>query len=495
MGYDGLFVGEPDDADTRTGTATEVSMHENSALLPVTAAVLAGGRSQRMGVDKTLLPFDGEPLVRRVAELAGQVCDNVMVVTNRPEAMTEANLPPSVRVLADEIAYQGPLGGLITALENAEHDWVLALAADMPWLEPRVINALWDARDGAQVVLPTSEKGPEPLLALYHKSCLPEARRVLESGRRRLVAMLPNVKTIEVSLDTLRKVDPGLRSLVNVNTPEELLEVRDEASGMSRETPPRVAIFEVAARRGSRGMPSERPITVFLNDEEIATTQGSPEDLADLGVGFLVAEGFLTDREALQGIDVDQKRGLVYVRSTEQAPADVAERKRYVTSGCGKGVTFASVGHARGIEPVISDTSVDCEAIYTMMGQLARSAEKYRDTGGMHSCGLGVGGSLVLTREDVGRHNALDKLFGRAWLDRLPTKDAVLLTTGRISYEMAVKAAKAQVPVVASRTAVTDLAAEVAERAAITLVGYARGGKMVVYTHSQRITTAEEDNA
>jgi FdhD protein len=239
-------------------------------------------------------------------------------------------------------------------------------------------------------------------------------------------------------------------------------------------------------------MPSERPITVFLNDEEIATTQATPEDLSDLGAGFLLSEGFITDRDALASVDVDHKRGLVYVRSAEEAPADVAERRRYVTSGCGKGLTFASVGHARGIEPVVSDMTVSSEAIYELMGELARSAAAYRDTGGMHSCGLGVDGALAVVREDVGRHNALDKLFGRAWLDRVPTRDAVLLTTGRISYEMAVKAAKAKVPVVASRTAVTDLAAEVAERAGITLVGYARGGKLVVYTNPHRITGAEE---
>ncbi len=465
-------------------------MGEHSCI-PVTAAVLAGGRSQRMGVDKTLLNIDGEPLVRRVAELAAQVCGKVMVVTNRPEAIAEAGLPANVRVLTDEVAYQGPLGGLVTALEVAEDDWVLALAADMPWLEPRVIRALWDARDGAQVVLPSSEKGPEPLLALYHKSCLPEARRVLASGRRRLVAMLPAVKCVEVSLDTLRAVDPGLRSLVNVNTPEELLEMRDAASGTTGIPATHVSVVEIGMRR-SQGMPSERPITIFLNDEEIATTQGTPEHLADLGAGFLVSEGFITDRDALSGIDVDQKRGLVYVRTSEQAPADVAERKRYVTSGCGKGVTFSSIGHARGIEPVLSSMTVGSDEIYDLMGQLARAAEAYRDTGGLHSCGLGVNGKLVLSREDVGRHNALDKLLGRAWLDGVSTRDAILLTTGRISYEMAVKAAKAKVPVVASRTAVTDLAADIAERSAITLIGYARGGKLVVYTHPQRIVTSEE---
>jgi FdhD protein len=444
-----------------------------------------------MGVDKTLLPFDGEPLVRRVVEAAGQICSNVVVVTNRPEAMADAGLPAGVPVLADEVAYQGPLGGLATALDASTEEWVLALAADMPHVEPAFVRALWDARGDGQVVMPVSEKGPEPLLALYHTSCLPEARRVLASGRRRLIAMLPAVRLVEVPLEALREADPELRSLRNVNTPEELAEVRDSVEDTAETGPVRLSVIEVGTRR-PRGMPSEHPITVYVNDTEIATMQATPEDLEELAIGFLVAEGMLADRSALRGIDVDHKRGLVYVRTSEEAPEDIAERTRYITAGCGKGVTFASVGHARGLEPITSRVVVDSETVYDMMGQMARGANAYRDTGGMHACALGVDGRVVLVREDVGRHNALDKLFGRAWIDGLDTSDSVLLTTGRISYEMAVKAAKARVPIVASRTAVTDLAAEIAERVGITLVGYARGGKLVVYTHPQRIASAEE---
>ncbi len=462
--------------------------------IPVTAAILAGGRSMRMGVDKTLLVVDGEPLISRVASIAASACEHTLIVTNRPEQLEDVGLPEGALVVQDEVAYQGPLGGLATALKNAPDEWVLALAADMPWLSAEVIRALWDARDGAQVVVPVSEKGPEPLLALYHQSCLGEAQRVLASGRRRLVAMFPALRIVELDVETLRAVDPSLRSLVNVNTPEELAEVRSETPEdvfVGAADAVRVSVIEVGAKRG-RGMPAERAVTIHMNDVEVATVQATPADLEELACGFLVAEGLMSERSALEGVDVDHKRGLVYVRSDEPVPEDLVYRRRYITAGCGKGITFASIGHTVGLAPIAADIVVDAETVYDMMRQMARAAVAYRDTGGMHACGIGRDGRVVLVREDIGRHNAVDKVLGRAWLDRIELEDAVLLTTGRISYEMAVKAAKARIPIAVSRTAVTDLAAEVASTVGLTLVGYARGGKLVVYTNPGRIRTSEE---
>ena len=108
---------------------------------------------------------------------------------------------------------------------------------------------------------------------------------------------------------------------------------------------------------------------------------------------------------------------------------------------------------------------MSADELYDLIGEMARRAEMYRDTGGVHACGLARDGKLEIVREDVGRHNALDKVLGRAWLDRVPTGDAILLSTGRLSYEMTVKAAKSRVPIAVSRSAVTDLAADVAVRA------------------------------
>lgn len=467
-------------------------MHEtDDGRLPVTAAVLAGGRSVRMGFDKTLLSLDGRALVARVVDVVGALCTATVVVTNRPEALAPADLPAGVPVLRDEVAYQGPLGGLVTAMAAAETDWVLAVAADTPHLEPDLIRALWDARGDGDVVLPMTDLGPEPLLAFYRVSaCLGPAREALATGRRRLVAILPHVRAVEVPVEQLRAVDPELRSLVNFNTPEDIAQ-----AGTGYKKPAvrelKIEVVEVGTRR-PRGMPSERPVTVHLNGDEVATMQATPDDLEELAVGFLVAEGLLSDRDAFLGAEADAKRGLAWVRTAEPVPTDVAERTRYLTSGCGGGTTFSSVGHARGLAPVGGDWTVRAEDIYTLVRDLAEAAQRYRETGGMHAAGLGRDGKLLVAREDVGRHNAIDKVLGRAWLDRIPTEGAALVATGRISYEMAVKAAKARVAVAASRSAVTDLAAELGDRLGIAMVGYARGGKLTVYTHPERVLGTEE---
>lgn len=449
-----------------------------------------------MGVDKTLLDIDGQALISRVAEAVGSACEHTIVVTNRPEALEEIVLPAGVRVIADEVAYQGPLGGLATALAEAESEWLLAVAADMPHLDPDVVRALWVLRDGADAVVPVGPKGPEPLLALYRvEACLPVAREVLATGRRRPAAIFSRVTTVEVPAETLRDIDPELRSLVNVNTPADLIEARDQLSSADHKHPAtgvRLEVMEITSRRSTRAMPVETPVTVYLNDEEIATTQATPSDLEDMAVGFLVAEGLLTDRAKFSAAHADIRRGLVWVTSSEEIPADLAQRTRYLTSGCGRGITFASLGHAQGLEPIHSDLRVGADEIYSLIGEMARRAEKYRDSGGMHACGLARGGTLEIVREDIGRHNALDKVLGRAWLDSVPTGEAVLFSTGRLSYEMTVKAAKSRIPIAVSRSAVTDLSARIADDLSITLAGYARGGKLTVYTHPERIIASSE---
>lgn len=186
----------------------------------VSAAVMAGGRSRRMGRDKAWIEFEGRPLIARVIDVLREVADEVIIVAN--EARYEEL---GVRVVADRFPEGGALGGIATGVGAAQHDLVLVAACDMPFTSAAVWRSLVERADGSDAVVPMIAGEYETLHALYTKRCLPAMESALASSRMRVISFFPEVRVSEVGEDELRAVDPDLRSFTNVNTPEELAAV------------------------------------------------------------------------------------------------------------------------------------------------------------------------------------------------------------------------------------------------------------------------------
>ena len=185
--------------------------------MSVSAAIMAGGRSKRMGQDKAWIELDGEPLITRVAAVLAQVADEVIVVANEPRY---ASL--GLRVVKDRYPNGGALGGIATGVGAAAHDTVLVAACDMPFLSPAVWQLLLGHASEGDVVIPRIGGEYETLHALYTKACLPHMARALAEDRLRVIAFFDQVRVLAIDEPELRAVDPGLRSFTNVNTPEEL---------------------------------------------------------------------------------------------------------------------------------------------------------------------------------------------------------------------------------------------------------------------------------
>lgn len=233
----------------------------------------------------------------------------------------------------------------------------------------------------------------------------------------------------------------------------------------------------------------EVPLTLYVNGEELLTLVTTGDANRELAVGFLLSEGFLKDPAELASIREDAKKGVVEV--TLAGDTGVARRlwqKRTVTSGCGKGSTFYLVMDSLQTRPVESSLTVSAGQVLALMKKLHEQSALYRETGGVHNSALASAEKILLFRDDIGRHNAVDKIRGATFLGGIDPADKLLVTTGRLTSEIVIKAAKMGVPILASRSAPTTLAVELAERVDLTLVGYVRAGKMKVYAGPQRIT-------
>ena len=232
----------------------------------------------------------------------------------------------------------------------------------------------------------------------------------------------------------------------------------------------------------------EIPVSLRLNGREIITLLASDDALDFLAAGFLKAEGFVSRREDIIAIRVGPQGAAVDVEATGVDPlAEKLLERRAVTSGCGKGTTFTHALDALQARQAPPGPRVSAGQIRGLMHRLLRGSELYREAGAVHSAALATTGEIVLFRDDIGRHNAVDKIHGECFLRDIPVADKMLLTTGRISSEILVKAAKLGVAILVSRSSPTDLALELAGRTGITVVGQVRGGGLTIFTGAGRV--------
>jgi FdhD protein len=220
----------------------------------------------------------------------------------------------------------------------------------------------------------------------------------------------------------------------------------------------------------------EQPLTIYVDGTRFLTLLCTPVKLEALVLGYLWMEMVITDVGEVLALDVSPVDGRVDV--TLGRPVTLPT-ERILTSGCGGGITFR-IDHR--LFPRLSSTArVSPARLAARMKDLFAAAVLYQSSRGIHGAALSDGDALLVVAEDVGRHNAVDKLKGEALLRGVPTEDRILLSTGRISSEMLLKAARMGVPIVASRTSPTEMAVALAEQLNITVCGYVRPDGLNLY--------------
>ncbi len=187
-------------------------------MIPKAAIILGGGRSSRIGRDKGLLKLDDRSIFEIVLGKLKSLVKEIVLVTNTPQLF---NAKQGYRVVTDQIPYQGPLGGILAGLSSSSEKYNLIVAYDMPFLNTDLIKFLFDQISDEDVIIPCSEKGIEPLFAVYSKDCLPAIRRKLKSGKKRVISFFDEAKVKYIEKERVSDFDPQYLSFFNINSLED----------------------------------------------------------------------------------------------------------------------------------------------------------------------------------------------------------------------------------------------------------------------------------
>jgi len=229
----------------------------------------------------------------------------------------------------------------------------------------------------------------------------------------------------------------------------------------------------------------EMPVSLTVNGKVWLTFMCTPVDLEALAVGFLYNEGIIESMDEVEDVRVCEHGDNVDVWLNHDAEQPVSWRK---TSGCTGGVTAVDLLAKPNVSFGTNRLEVQPDAVGQIVEMLFEAQLLYRETGGVHTSVLSDGEKAVVSAEDIGRHNTLDKIAGLCLMQNILPEKRILITTGRISSEMLQKAARMDVPILISRTSPSSLSIEMAERYGITLIGYARKHRFNVYSNVQRIS-------
>ncbi len=240
---------------------------------------------------------------------------------------------------------------------------------------------------------------------------------------------------------------------------------------------------------------TERPLTLFLNSQEIVTmmTIGDFPDL--LAVGYLLNQNMLRPDDEITAIDYDDDIDTVVVRTRRKTNYEAKLKKKVRTSGCAQGTVFGDIMDAFDTVRLAPDAVVKTSWLYALQRKINTAPSLYLKAGAIHGCVLCKEDKPLIYMEDVGRHNAVDKIAGYMHLNKIAPEDKIFYTTGRLTSEMVIKTVKMGIPILMSRSGFTAWGVDLARQAGLTLIGRMRGKRFVVLSGAERVVYDLDPNA
>jgi FdhD protein len=254
----------------------------------------------------------------------------------------------------------------------------------------------------------------------------------------------------------------------------------------------RPATFEVAAvdERGETvptAIAGEHPLTVYIDKREIVTLMTLGHAPEALVIGYLRNQRLVASLDEIEAVQVDWETNSVAVTTRSRAPLPSLDKKT-VTTGCGQGTVFGDLMEEIDQVKLRTDVRLEDGKLFRLLDNVRRHETIYKQAGAVHGCALAtLEGEIVMFVEDVGRHNAVDAIAGFMWLDAIDGSDKVFYTTGRLTSEMVIKCAQMRIPFLVSRSGLTHMGHEIAQRVGLTMLGRASGKHYLAFSGKERL--------
>lgn len=231
----------------------------------------------------------------------------------------------------------------------------------------------------------------------------------------------------------------------------------------------------------------EKPLTLYLNSQEIVTMMTIGDYPEYLAMGYLLNQNMLQPDDQIEGFEFDDDLGVIVVRTQRNTDFEEKLKKKTQTSGCAQGTVFGDL--MEKFDDIILDPEARLKTswIYELSKKINQQPSLYLETGAIHGCVLCEGGKPLIYMEDVGRHNAIDKIAGYMWRHGISSQNKIFYTTGRLTSEMVVKIVQMEIPILISRSGFTAWGVDLARQAGLTLVGRAKGKRFTCLSGDQRL--------
>ena len=432
-----------------------------------TAAILAGGKSSRMGFDKQMLMEDGRRLLEKVIETLREEFSDIIVITAKPELYDGMG----VRVFPDTYQDRGPLAGIHVALTHTSSQYVYLLACDMPVVNLSFVRYMKERiqETGADICACKFNDRMETFNTFYSRDLLPDVTHRLETGNSSLFRFIYGNQACVIEQEEAARFDKELSMFTNINTRSEY----EKYLGTTANTPEDEDIalvdkLEIVRYIGGEYVPlsdlmvHEKTLHLEINGAAGRTLFCSPREMHELVIGQLLTQGYIRSMEDILSLELDEEAGTAVVQTVQ--------RERDLPS-----VTLSE------------ELSFDPKILLANQQQFYDRSTLQKATAGTHCCALCDDSGTHFACIDISRHNCMDKLAGKALMNGISLADKYILTSGRVPMDMIQKVAAIGIPMIVSRSTPTIAAVETARAANITLLGFSRENRFNIYSAAHRL--------